>query len=146
MGSFWPRTSAVDGGDAGLDELCRVHAGGGVHGQAVDVHAGVGQDLRATVDGATQAVEHAPKHVLRDAKLHGAAQEADLAVGEVDARGVLEELDHDVGAVDLKHLAATNLAVGELNLAKLVVGDALDALHEHKGAGDLLDGAILSCH
>ena len=82
----------VDGGDAGLDEFLGVAAGGGVHGQAVDVVPPVGEDLRPAVDGPAQAVEHPAQHVLADPQLHAASQKAHLAAGEVDARGALEQL------------------------------------------------------
>ena len=66
---------AVDSRNAGLDELLGIVAGGGVHGQAVHVHAHVGQDLRPVVNGAAQAVEDPAQHVLADPQLHAVAQE-----------------------------------------------------------------------
>ncbi len=74
------------------------------------------------------------------------AQEADLGILEVDARGGVEELDHGGVAVDLQHLAVADLAIGQLDLRQLVVGDAADLLHHHQGAGDLMNRLILFSH
>ena len=127
-------------------ELRGVGAGGGVHGQAVDVHVGVGQDGGAAVDGQAHAVEDAAEHVLADGELLRVAEEADLGLGQVDALRGLEQLDDGLVALDLQHLAAADLAVGELQLAQLVVGDALDVLHDHQGACDLSNGFIFLDH
>ena len=136
----------VDGRNAGLNELLRVVAGGGVHGQAVDIHALFGQDLGAAVDDAAEPVEDAGEHILADAELHGAAEEADLAFGEVDAGGGLEELDESIGAVDLEHLAAALFAVCEGDFAELVINDAFDAAHQHQRAGDFFNGTVFLWH
>ena len=64
----------------------------------------------------------------------------------VDALGGLEELYDRTVALDLQHLAAPGLSVGQLDLGQLVVGDALDMLDNHQGAGDLFDGFILTDH
>ena len=136
----------VDRGDARLDELLRVAAGRRVHRQAVDVHALLGQNLRAAVDRAAEAVEDAGEHILRDAQLHAAPEEADAGVGEVDAGRGLEELDQRVAAVDLQHLAAALFAAGKLDLTQLVEGDALHAADQHQGACDLLYGTIFLRH
>ena len=137
---------AVDGAHAGLDELGGVGAGGGVHGQAVDVHVRLGQDGGAAVDGLAHAVEDAAEHVLGHGQLLRVAQEADLGLGQVDALRGLEQLHDRLVALDLQHLAAAGLAVGQLDLAQLVVGDALDVLHDHQRAGDLSYGFILFDH
>ena len=137
---------SVDGGDARLDELVGVVPGGGVHGQAVDVPVLLGQDVRAAVDGLAHAVEDPAQHVAGHGQLQGVAQEADLGVLQIDAGRGLEELDHGVVAVDLQHLAAAQGAVGELDLAQLIVGDALDLLDHHQRAVDLLYGAVFTDH
>ncbi len=76
-----------------LDKLLRIAARHRVDWQAVDVHAFVWDNLRTAVNRAAETVEHAAEHILGYAKLHLAAEEAHLAVGEVDARGALEQLD-----------------------------------------------------
>ena len=90
--------------------------------------------LRAVVDGAAHAVEHAAQHVRADAKLHAVAQEADLALGQVDAAGAFEQLHYSPVAVHLQHLAAAGLAGGKLDLGQLVVGDAFHVLDHHQRA------------
>ena len=136
----------VDRGNAGLDEFGGVGAGRRVHRQAVDVHVRVRQDLRAAVDGQAHAVEDAAEHVLADGELLRVSEEADLGLGQVDALRALEQLHDGLVALDLQHLAAADLAVGEFELAQLVVGDALDAVHDHQRAGDLFDGFIFLDH
>ena len=133
-------------GNAGLDELGGVGSRGGVHGQAVDVHVGVGQDGGAAVDGVAHAVEDAAEHVLRDCQLLRVAEEADLGLGQVDALRGLEELYDGLVALDLEHLAASYLAVGQLDLAQLVIGDALDVFDHHQGACDLAYGFVFLNH
>ena len=49
-------------------------------------------------------------------------------------------------AVDLQHLAAADGAVVELDFAQLVIGDALNVIHHHQRAGDLLDRLIFPDH
>ena len=137
---------AVDGGNTGLNKLVGVVPGGGVHCQAVDVPELLGQDVGAAVDGPAHAVEDPAQHIAGDAQLQGVAQETDLGLLQVDAGGGLEELDHGVVAVDLQHLAVTQVTVGQLDLAQLVVGDPLDLLDQHQRAVDLLDGTIFTDH
>ena len=136
----------VDGADARLDKLIGVVAGGGIHGQAVDVHVLVGQQGRAAVDRLAHAVEHAAQHVRRHAQLQRMAQKTDLGVPQIDAGGGVEQLHHGAVAVDLQHLAAADLAAVELDLRQLVVGDALHVLNHHQGAGDLVDGTVFLHH
>ena len=137
---------AVYRGYARLDELGGVGAGGGVHGQAVNVAVRVGQDLRAAVDGLAHAVEDAAQHILRDAQLQRVTQEADLRAREVDALCRLKQL-HDCGiALDFEDLAAADIAVRQLKLAQLVVGDAFHLLDDHQRIRDLAYGFILSDH
>ena len=107
---------------------------------------GVGQDGGAAVDGLAHAVEDTAQHVLADRQLLGVAQEADLGFGEVDALSGFKELYDRLVALDLKHLAAAQLPAGKLDLAQLVVGDALDVLDHHQGACDLTYGFIFLDH
>ena len=137
---------AVDGGNAGLDKLCGIGPGCRVHGQAVDIQVRVGNDSGAAVDGLAHAVEDAAQHILGNGQLLGVAQEADLGLGQVDALGGLEQLNNSLVAFHLKHLAAADLAVGELDLAQLVVGDAFHMLDHHQRAGDLSYCLILFNH
>ena len=74
------------------------------------------------------------------------AQEADAGVLQVDAGAGLKELDHGVVAVDLQHLAAADVTVGQLDFAQLIVSDALHLAHHHQRAVDLLYGFILADH
>ncbi len=136
----------VNRGDARLDELVGVVARGGVDGQAADVEILLGQQLRAAVDGLAHAVKDTAEHVLGHAQLQRVAEEADLRVAQIDARGVLEQLHDGAVAVDLQHLAAADGAVVELDFAQLVIGDALHLINDHQGAGDLPDGAVFLHH
>ena len=140
------RIQAVDGGNTGLDELGRIRAGCRIHRQAVDVHALLWQDLRSPVDRPAEAVEYAAQHVLGYAQLHRTAQEADFAVGEVDAGGCFKELYQRIGSVDFKHLAAAGLAVRQFDLTELIVGDVFNLFHQHQRAGDFFYRTIFFCH
>ena len=140
------RVQTVDGGNAGLNKLVGIVAGGGVHGQTVDVAVLLGQDLGAAVDGLAHAVEHAAQHIAADGQLKGMAEEADLGLGQVDAGGGGEQLDNGLVAVDLQHLGAADGAVGQLHLGQLVIGDALDMIDHHQRGGDLLDRAVFFNH
>ena len=136
----------VNGRDAGLDELCRVGACRRVHRQAVDIEMLFRQDLRAAVDRLAHAVEDAAKHILGNAELQRVAKEANLGLREVDALRAFKQLHDRRIALDLKHLAAADFAVGQLDLGQLVVGDAFDLLHQHQRAGDLPNGLIFFNH
>ena len=137
---------AVDRGNAGLDKFVRVIACGRVHRKTVDVlHLG-GQNLRPAVLRMAHAVEDAAKHILGHGQLQRMAQEADLAVLQVDAGRVFKQL-HDGGiAAALQNLAVPDLAVRQLQLGQLVVGDALDVFDDHQRPGDLTDGTVFADH
>ena len=137
---------SVNGGNAGLDELGGVSAGGGVHGKTVDVAVLLGDDGRAFVDRLAHAVEDTAEHILAHAELERMAEEADLALGKVDALRRLEELHDRAVALNFEHLAAPDAAVRQLDLRQLVVGDAIDVLHDHQRAGDLLNCLIFADH
>ena len=107
---------------------------------------GVGQDGGAAVDGLAHAVEDAAQHILGDGQLLRVAEEADLGFGQVDALRRLKQLHDSLVALDLKDLAAADFAVGELDLAQLVVSDAFNAVHDHQRACDLSYGFILFNH
>ena len=92
------------------------------------------------------AVEDAAEHILGHGQLQRVAQEADLAVLQVDACGVFKQL-HDGGiAVALQNLAVAHFAVRQLQLGQLVVGDALDVFDDHQRPGDLTDGTVFADH
>lgn len=136
----------VDGGNARLDKLLRIAARHRVDWQAVDVHAFVWDNLRTAVNRAAETVEHAAEHILGYAKLHLAAEEAHLAVGEVDARGALEQLDKRIRPVNLQHTAAALFAAFQLDFAQFVIGDVLHVAHQHQGAGDFFYGSVFNWH
>ena len=137
---------AVDGGNTGLDKLCRVGAGCRVHRQAVDVAVLFGEDRRAAVDGLAHAVKDAAEHILAHTQLQRVAEEADLRLRKVDALGALKELHDRRIILNLENLAAADFTVRELDLGQLVVGHAFDVLDDHQRAGDLLDCFILFNH
>ena len=64
------------------------------------------------------------------------AEEANLGFGKVDALGGFEQLNHCLPAFDFKHFAAPDLAVGEFQLAELVVGDVFNPVDNHQRACD----------
>lgn len=140
------RVQPVDGADTGLNELVGIVPGGGIHGQAVDVHVLVGQQGGAAVDRLTHAVEHTAQHVGGYAQLQGVSQKTDPGVPQIDTGGGVEQLHYGPVAVDLQHLAPAHLAAVQLDLRQLVVGDALHVLHHHQRPGDLVNGTVFLHH
>ena len=136
----------VNGGNTGLDKLCGVGAGGRVHRQTVDVQMRLGKYVGAAVYGLTHTVKDSTEHILAHGKLQRVTEEANLGLRKVDALCGLEKLNDCLVALDLKHLAAANLAVGKLYLGQLIVGNALDMVYYHKRACDLSYGFILFNH
>ena len=96
--------------------------------------------------GRPMPVEHAAEHVLRHGELLRMAEEAHLRLGKVYALRGLEKLNDGLAALDLEHLAAADLTVGQFKLAQLVIGDALNVVNHHKGAGNLSYCFILFDH
>ena len=137
---------SVNGRNAGLNELGGVVPGCGVHGQTVDVHIGVGENVRATVDGIAHAVEYTAQHILGNAQLQGMTQEANLALGQVDTGGGVKQLNQRVRPVNLQYLAQAAFSAWQLDLTQLVIGDALYIFHQHQRSGNLGDGAIFLNH
>jgi hypothetical protein len=89
---------AVDGGNAGLDELTRIGSGGRVQRLAVHVAAVGGNDWGAAIPGQAGAVEHAAEDVPRHRQLEGLVQEAHPGAFQVQVVGALEHF-HQHGVV-----------------------------------------------
>ena len=137
---------SVDGRHSGLDELLRIASGGRIHGQAVDIHARLRQDLRPVVDRTAQTVKDTAEHILGYAELHAPSEETHLTVGQVDSRRTLKELYEHVASVYLEHLASSCLAAGKLDLSELIVCHAFHTAHEHQRSGYFLYGSVLFWH
>ena len=58
---------SIYGRNTGLDKLLRITSGGRVHGQAIDIHALLRQDVGTAVNGLAHAVKHTAEHILRHA-------------------------------------------------------------------------------
>ena len=140
------RVQTVDGRNTGLDEFLRVVAGCRVHRQTVDVVAAVGQNLRAVVNGAAEAVENTPQHVFAYAQFHRSAEEAHAAVRKVDAGGAFKKLHQRVALVNFQHLAAALFTVCKFNFRQLVIRYVFNALYEHQRTCDLLYGSVFLWH
>ena len=83
--------------------------------------------------GSTHAVEYAAEHILGNRKLQRMAEKSDLSLRKVNALSrAFKQLNDRSVALDLEDLAAANLAVGKLDLAQLVICDALDLLDDHQ--------------
>ena len=136
----------VNGGHAGLDKLLGIAPGSRVHGQAVDIHARVRQDLRSLVDRAAQTIEHTAQHIFRYAQLHAPPEKTHPAVGKVDPGRALKKLYEHIAPVDFQHFAAPCLPVRELDLAQLVICHAFHAAHQHQRSGYFLYGPVLFGH
>ena len=92
------RVHAVNGGNASLDELARIGAGGGVERFAVDVAAVTGNDRRTPVARQAGAIEHAAKEIARDRQLERLIQETYPGALQVEFVGALEHF-HQHGIV-----------------------------------------------
>ena len=84
--------------------------------------------LGAAVDRLTHTVEYAAEHILGNRKLQRMAEKSYLSLRKVYALSRVKKLNDGSVALDLEDLAAANLAVGKLDLAQLVICDALDLL------------------
>ena len=144
--SSYQGVQSVDGGDAGLDELLGVVSGRRVHGQAVDVHTLLRQDVGASVDGTAQSVEDTAQHILGYAQLHGTAQETDLTGIQVDTGGGFEQLYQSVSTVNFQNFTAALLTACQLDFSQFIVGYALNAAYQHKGTGNLFDCPVFFRH
>ena len=127
---------AVDGGNAGLDKLRRIRARRRVHGHAVNIAVSLRKKLGTAVDGLTHAVEYAAEHILGNRKLQRMTEKSDLSLRKVNALSRVKQLNDRSVALDLEDLAAANLTVGKLDLAQLVICDALDL--PRRSSADLL--------
>ena len=74
----------VNGRDTRLNELIGVVAGGGIHGQTVDIPILVGQDGWAAVNRLPHAVEHPAQHISGHPQLKRVSQEPDFGVRQID--------------------------------------------------------------
>ena len=137
---------SVDGGNTGLDKLLRIASCRRIHGQTVDVHAGIRQNRRAVVNGIAKAVKDTSQHILRYAQLHAPSQETNLAVGQVDTCGALKQLYQCITSVDLQYLAPAGFPACKLDLSQFIVGDILYAAYQHQRACNFLYSSILFRH
>ena len=135
---------AVDGADAGLDELVGIVARIGIHGQSVHVDVFLGDDGRAAVDGIAAAVEDAAEHVFGDGQLQRFAEEGDGSRVDVEAVGALENLHDGAAGIGLQHFAAAAGAVGQRDFHQRIVGNFLDALDDQKGARKAAYGSVFN--
>ncbi len=137
---------AVDGRDAGLDEVGGIVASEGIDGAAVDVQFLLRDDARALVDGTPQAVEDPAQDVLAHRQLQALAGEAHPGFRDVQAAGGLEGLQQHHVVLHLQHVPQPHGAVGELHLHQLVVFRPLHPLQEDERTHDLFDGEIFLYH
>ena len=70
------RVHAVDRGNAGLDEILRKRARGGIQRSAMHVHSGFRDGRRQSVSGPSQTVENAAEHFPRDTRMECLAAKA----------------------------------------------------------------------
>ena len=106
----------------------------------------LGKNVGAAVDGLTHAVEDAAEHILGNRQLQRMAKKANLGLRKVDALRGLKQLDDSLVALDLKHLAAADISVGQFDLGQLIISDAFDLIDDHQRACDLSYSLILFNH
>ena len=140
------RVQAVDSGDARLNKFVGVVAGGGVHGEAVNVAVLLREDVGAAVDRLSHAVEHAPEHVAGYAQFQRVSQKADFRVCQIDSGGTLEKLYYGRVAVDFQHLSAPDGTVVQFDFHQFVIGDVLDHANHHQRADDFFYSFVFPNH
>ena len=136
----------VNGGDTRLNKLGRIESCGGIDGRAVDIQGLCGNNGSTAVDGLAHAAENATEHILGNGKLYAVTGKTHTAVCKVKTCGGIEQLYKHVAAVDLKHAAASDLAVRQLDLAQLVKLDAVHLLDKHQRSCDLFYGSVFANH
>ena len=113
-GSFWPTQQsihAIDGGDAGLDEVAWINAGGRVDRLTIDIGILVGQRLRAAIQRAAQAVENTPQHLFRYRDCQRAAQEAHVCSVNRKPGGAGKNFHHRHAFAHFQHTSQAHLPV-----------------------------------
>src|SRR5690606_15815874 len=108
-----------------------------------DGEALVGHYGRQPVDGGAGAVEAATDHLARHTEPGDVLDQADGGAGQVDARGLLEHLEHRVLLGDLDDLATALATVAVDDLDDGVVAQVWCVLQEQQRAGDVTDLAVL---
>ena len=137
---------AINGGNAGLDKLVGIVAGGGIHGKAVDIPVFLRQNGRSVINGLAHAVEHTAQHIAGNRQLQRMAQKPDFGVGQIDTGRGFKQLYNGGIAVDLQHLAAPGGAIGQLDFRQLIVGDALHMVHYHQRSRNFADRFVFTDH
>ena len=119
---------AVDGGDAGLDEVPGIHPGHGVDGGAVDVPLLHRKNIAQAVDGATGAVEDTAQKLGRQGHFHRVAQQTGAGVVQGDAIGAFEHLDNHPFPLHLDDTPGPFGAIVQADGNRFLEGGVLDAV------------------
>jgi len=137
------RVQAIDGRDAGLDELAGMGADGRVDRRAVDVQRRFRYDQRPAVNRLAGAVQHPAEHRQGDIQAGDIATKTDARRAQVQPGRPHEHLDDAVMAVDFQHTAQPHPAFRIDDLHHLMVGNGRRALDEDQRPPDLGDRAVL---
>ena len=140
------RIQPVDSGNTGLYKFCRIGTGCRVHRKAVDIHMGIGENFRTTVNRVAHAVEDTAEHIFRNSELLWMAEEAHFRLRKIDTLCGFKELNNSLSSFNLKHFAAADLTVGQFQFAKFVICYIFNAVYDHQGACDFFYGLILFNH
>ena len=144
-GQFLParqRIEPVDGRQPGLDKLAGMGPHGWVDGQTVDVKPGVRHDRRSSVDGRSQAIQHAAKHRQRYAQPCHCAGEGCACPCQVEAIRPGKHLYDGQLLVDLEYLPEPRDAIRTRDLYDLAIGHVAHALDEYQRACNPRERAV----
>ena len=104
------------------------------------------KNIRTAVNGIAHAVENTAEHIFRNCQLLGMTEETDFRLGKVDALCRFKQLNDSLLPLNLKHFAAANLPVRELQFTEFIVGDIFHPVNNHQRAGDFFYGFIFLDH
>src|SRR5271157_2480666 len=120
----------VNGRDASLNIIARIHTRGWVDRLSIDISVSISQRLRATINGIAQTVKDAPKHFFRDWDAQCVIQKAEAGSINRETRRTFKDFDHRNLLPHLQHAASAKIALRIANLYHFIVTDVGRALHK----------------
>ena len=123
---------AVDGRNAGLDELLGKVARVGIDRRAVDVAELLRDHVAGVIQRFADAVQDPSQHLARHPCHHPLAGEAHRRQVGGDPLRRLEQLHHGASGRRLQHLAAPHRAVRQFDVGQLAVGYVVHLFHDHQ--------------
>ena len=140
------RHQRVNGRDARVDIVLRVHTGNRVDWRAVDVGTGNWVDIAQPVNRAAGAVKHAAQQFGGKGKLHRMALQARTRIVKGDAARALKDLHHNPLAFHLHNTALTHGSVIQADVNHFFEGCAFHVVQNNQRTVDFTDSQIIDQH